>query len=243
MSSADESSIDALVGEAISGRAAAEAATAPAPAAAVVPPSVEQPMEETSMHIGFADPFDQHGSGDPLADVDVDAVADVAADVNVEGDAALAADEGGDANLSESEQLRLERDTYLADSQRLAAEFANHRKQSEKRVAETAASQSAALVRSLLPVLDACDSAIQLEPESSVVPIRRTLIGELERNGLELLAPAVGDSFDPEQHEAVMHEEAPADGGQTGPEIGDVFRAGYLWKGRVVRPAMVKVVG
>jgi molecular chaperone GrpE len=231
MSPAGESSIDALVGEVISGRAAA----------AVVPPQVEQPKEKTAMNIGFADSFDQDGLGDPVGDFA--SLVDVAADVNVEGDAAPGADEPAEDDLSEIEQLRLERDTYLADSQRLAAEFANHRKQSEKRVADTAASQSAGLVRSLLPVLDACDSAIDLEPESSVVPIRRALIGELERNGLKLLAPAVGDSFDPEQHEAVMHEEASVDGGQNGPEIGEVLRAGYLWKGRVVRPAMVKVVG
>jgi len=40
-----------------------------------------------------------------------------------------------------------------------------------------------------------------------------------------------------------MHEEAPADSDFEGPVVGEVFRAGYTWKGRVVRPAMVKVVG
>jgi molecular chaperone GrpE len=236
MSRAEESSIDALVDEVMSGRAAAEAAAAPTPAAAVVPQPVEEPKKKPSIKIGFADATDQSDFMNSIAD------RDSILDVEAEGEA-IPADERGDAELSETEQLRLERDTYLADSQRLAAEFANHRKQSEKRVADTAASQSAALVRSLLPVLDACDSAIDLEAESSVVPIRSALIGELERNGLELLSPAVGDSFEPELHEAVMHEEASADAGQSGPEIGDIFRAGYLWKGRVVRPAMVKVVG
>jgi len=95
----------------------------------------------------------------------------------------------------------------------------------------------------LLPVLDACDSALELDAESAVGPIRSALIGELERNGLELLAPAALETFDPEQHEAVRHEPAADDAEQDGPVIGEVFRAGYLWKGRVVRPAMVKVVG
>jgi len=216
MSRAEESSIDALVGEVMSGRAAAEAAAEPPPAAAVVPPPLEEPKEKASIKIGFADLIDQDGSGAPLEDLDPRVDAPAAAGVGEE--ASPVADEGAGVDLSETEQLRLERDMYLADSQRLAAEFANHRKQSEKRVADTAASQSAALVRSLLPVLDACDSAIDLEPDSSVVPIRRTLIGELERNGLELLSPAVGDSFDPEHHEAVMHEQASAAGGQNGPE-------------------------
>ena len=236
MSRAEKSSIDALVDEVMSGRAAAEAAAAPAPAAAVVPPPVEESKEKPSIKIGFAGAIDQNDFVNSIAD------RDSILDVEAEGEA-IPADERGDAELSETEQLRLERDTYLADSQRLAAEFANHRKQSEKRVADTAASQSAALVRSLLPVLDACDSAIDLEAESSVVPIRSALIGELERNGLELLTPAVGDSFEPELHEAVVHEEVSPDAVQSGPEIGDIFRAGYLWKGRVVRPAMVKVVG
>lgn len=142
----------------------------------------------------------------------------------------------------EIEALRSERDGYLADSQRLAADFANFRKQSEKRVSEAAAAQSAGLVRDLIPVLDACDSALVQDPESAAGPIRSALIGELEKNGLELLAPGEGTSFDPELHEAVMHE--PADGDDAdGPIVGEVLRAGYLWKGRVVRPAMVKVIG
>ena len=146
----------------------------------------------------------------------------------------------GGAN-NELEAALAERDSYLADSQRLAADFANFRKQSEKRVADAAAVQSASLVKDLIPVLDACDSALVQDSESAAGPIRSALIGELEKNGLELLAPVEGDPFDPEQHEAVMHEAG--DGGSDGPEIGEVLRAGYLWKGRVVRPAMVKVVG
>ncbi len=145
---------------------------------------------------------------------------------------------------SELSAITAERDSYLADSQRLAADFANYRKQSEKRVADAAAAQSAGLVRNLLPVLDACDSAIGQDPESAVLPIRSALIGELERSGLELLAPEAGEPFDPEQHEAVMHDtEAADDDAPDGPHIAEVFRAGYVWKGKVVRPAMVKVVG
>lgn len=137
--------------------------------------------------------------------------------------------------------LRAERDSYLADSQRLAADFANFRKQSERRVSEAAASQSAGLVRDLIPVLDACDSALVQDPESAAGPIRSALITELEKNGLELLAPSDGSPFDPELHEAVMHE--PGSGETEGPVVSEILRAGYLWKGRVVRPAMVKVVG
>lgn len=218
MSNKDESAIDAMVDEVMAGRAAAEAAAHP--------PQFDEPAEEVP-----AEEAEEKKSTPSIgyADEQPEAVVDVATQPE-------------DDTLGVAE-LRAERDSYLADSQRLAADFANFRKQSEKRVADTAASQSAGLVRSLLPVLDACDSALDLDPESAVGPIRSALIGELERNGLELLAPAADDAFDPEQHEAVMHEAAPADSEHDGPVIGEVLRAGYLWKGRVVRPAMVKVVG
>ncbi len=62
----------------------------------------------------------------------------------------------------------------------------------------------------------------------------------MEREGLERIDP-VGVTFDPTVHDAVAHE--PGDGGPDGPEVVEVFRAGYRWKGRVLRAAMVKVKG
>jgi len=157
-------------------------------------------------------------------------------------------DMGDVSDVSEVEMLTAERDTYLADSQRLAADFANYRKQSDKRVSDAAAAQSAGLVRSLLPVLDACDSALELDADSAVGPIRSALLGELERSGLDLLMPDPGEPFDPELHEAVMHETEQEDDSEDdeapkAARVAEVFRAGYVWKGRVVRPAMVKVIG
>lgn len=215
MNARDESAIDAMVGEVMAGRAAAESAATPA---FVAPPEPTESAEASRLKIGYAD----ETSEDPSGQAEQASADDAELDI---------------------EQLRAERDTYLADSQRLAADFANFRKQSEKRVADTAASQSAGLVRSLLPVLDACDSALDLDSESAVAPIRSALISELERNGLQLLAPSPNEEFDPEMHEAVMHEAAEADSEHEGPIVQEILRAGYLWKGRVVRPAMVKVIG
>jgi molecular chaperone GrpE len=62
------------------------------------------------------------------------------------------------------------------------------------------------------------------------------LLGALEKAGLERIE-ALGKPFDPEEHEAVMHVEG--EGGDPG--VRDVVRAGYRLKGRVLRPAMVKV--
>ncbi|MFT7475672.1 MAG: molecular chaperone GrpE [Verrucomicrobiales bacterium] len=221
MSNVEPSAIDALVDELLGAREAAEAATAPGAWSAEPEPVVvhgpgENGEEEPAKRpsIGFAK-LDEDAQDDGYETLDDEQV----------------------------ETLRGERDGFLADSQRLAADFANYRKQSEKRVADAASAQSAGLVRDLIPVLDACDSALLQDPESAAGPIRSALLGELVKNGLELLTPEVTDVFDPAMHEAVMHEPASDEGAHDGPVIGEILRAGYLWKGRVVRPAMVKVIG
>ena len=66
------------------------------------------------------------------------------------------------------------------------------------------------------------------------------LLGALEKEGLGRIDP-VGEPFDPNLHDAVMHE--PAVDGAEATVVSDVMRPGYSWKGRVVRPAMVKVRG
>lgn len=220
MSEVEDSAIDAMVDEVMEGREAKEAAAAPQASGPDLEPEVEAEagVDSKTSSIGFADVSESDGSEPGGSESD-----------ELDGD--------------EIEVLRAERDGFLADSQRLAADFANYRKQSDKRVADAAAAQSAGLVRDLILVLDACDAALVQDVESAVGPIRSQLITELTKNGLELLAPEAEELFDPEQHEAVMHEAAAADSEYEGPVIGEVLRAGYTWKGRVVRPAMVKVVG
>lgn len=137
------------------------------------------------------------------------------------------------------ETATAERDDYLDRWQRTSADFANFKKQTEKRNAEFAAQAGARVAEALLPVLDACDAAAQQGVEG-VEPIATQLRGELERAGLEVLASA-GESFDPTRHEAAMSE--PGDDGQDGPVVAEVLRAGYGWNGRVLRAAMVRVKG
>ncbi len=67
---------------------------------------------------------------------------------------------------------------------------------------------TAGLVDQLLPVLDACDGAI-LHGATEVEPVYAALLQTLERQGLERIDPG-GQEFDPNRHEAVMHE--PGDG-------------------------------
>lgn len=137
------------------------------------------------------------------------------------------------------EATTAERDDYLDALRRNQADFENYRKRSAKQIADDAGRAVASLVDSLLPVLDACDAAAQ-HGATEVEPIYAALLGTLEREGLERIHPA-GEEFDPTRHEAVMHE--PAEDGEAATVVSDVMRAGFAWKGRVIRPAMVKVRG
>lgn len=131
----------------------------------------------------------------------------------------------------------LERDEYRDTLQRVKAEFDNYRKRTAKEAGETRERAAAALVAQLLPVLDACDAAV-LHDATDVGPISKMLLETLAKEGLEPMIPE-GQLFDPELHEAVLHEEG--DGGDS--VVTESLRTGYLWKGRVLRPAMVKVRG
>lgn len=136
----------------------------------------------------------------------------------------------------ELDALAAERDGYLDRLQRLQAEFANYRKRMAKQQAEHEERATEGLVKKLLPVLDNFDLALG-HGGDDLAPVHRSLLGVLEAAGLQRIDPA-GQPFDPNEHDAVQHEE-----GDGESEVTEVHRAGYRWKGRVLRPAMVKVKG
>jgi molecular chaperone GrpE len=133
------------------------------------------------------------------------------------------------------ETLTAERDASLEARAWLQAEFENYRKRVAKQEQEQVARAAEGLVTKLLPTLDAFEGALTHAAEG-VEPLWNSLWPMLEREGLVKLAPT-GEAFDPNLHEAVAHE--PGEGGH--PTVAEVFRSGYAWKGRVLRPAMVKV--
>ncbi|MCP5028218.1 MAG: nucleotide exchange factor GrpE [Actinomycetia bacterium] len=141
-----------------------------------------------------------------------------------------------DDAITPLEQVTVERDQYLDGLQRSQAEFANFRKAVTKRESDARARAAESLVAELLPVLDACDAALA-QGVVDVEPVHKSLLDVLERAGLTRVDPTPGDLFDPNAHEAVMTE--PGDGGE--PTVAEVLRAGFAFKLRVLRPAMVKV--
>ena len=149
-------------------------------------------------------------------------------------------------------------DEYLDKLQRSAAEFQNSRRRLENQQAEEIERASGALVRRLLPVLDDLDLAFQnvpselqsVEADSNTAQqvawlqgfrqIRKKLGDVLAEQGLALIETAgeTASEFDPNLHEAITSE--PHDSVPSGHIIAEV-RAGYLYKGRVLRPALVRV--
>ncbi|MGD9995456.1 MAG: nucleotide exchange factor GrpE [Ilumatobacteraceae bacterium] len=136
--------------------------------------------------------------------------------------------------------LLSERDSFKDIALRLQADFENYRKRVATQHADEVDRATGKFAEALLPVLDACEAAFTHGVEG-VEPIWSALIGTLQKQGLEALDLA-GQPFDPGVAEAVLHE--PADeSDDAGPVVADVLRTGYRWKGRVLRPAMVKVRG
>ena len=146
---------------------------------------------------------------------------------------------GTPAEPSEPGSLERERDDYRDALQRLQADFENYKKRVVKQSEEVRARAAEGLVLQLLPVLDTADLALSHGAGEDVKQLSAALFAVLEKEGLEKIDTA-GGPFDPTHHDAVAHDPGEGDGGQ---EVAEVMRAGYRWRGRVLRPAMVRVRG
>jgi molecular chaperone GrpE len=139
--------------------------------------------------------------------------------------------------------LRRERDEYLRSLQRTQADFENYRKRIQRLQEEQSARAASALVTKLLPVLDTLDLAqahqgAESDDAKALTASRSMLLDVLVKEGLERVDED-GVLFDPAIHDAVAH----TDGDGEKPVIDQVLRAGYRWRGQVLRPAMVSVKG
>jgi molecular chaperone GrpE len=140
-----------------------------------------------------------------------------------------------DAVEVDLELLLAEREQYLDAYRRAQADFENYRKQAQKRQEDAVVRALGSFVEGLLPVLDSCDAALA-HGAGEIEPILGALYGALTKEGLERIDPK-GAAFDPAEAEAVVHE--PGEGGEQ--VVAEVLRPGYRWRGRILRPAMVKV--
>ena len=136
------------------------------------------------------------------------------------------------------EKYNAEHDAYL----RLAAEFDNFRKRTIKEKEASYGNGKADAVAKLLPVYDNLERALQQQTEDAAykkgVEMTMTeLVKILAGLGVEIFGN-VGDAFDPELHNAIMHNEDESLGENT---ISMVFQKGFKLGDKVVRFAMVQV--
>jgi molecular chaperone GrpE len=153
---------------------------------------------------------------------------------------------GGEAIVSTDPlaDLQRERDDYYDRWMRKAAEFDNYRKRVERERREQSDQAIVDLLQAILLVIDDFDRALTVQAGES---------GDAYRKGVELIhaklydllkkyhvrpIDALGADFDPNVHQAVMHEASP--GHREGEVIGEL-RKGYMIGDRLLRPAMVKV--
>ena len=140
------------------------------------------------------------------------------------------------------EALRRENDELRDQLLRRRAEFENYRRRVERDREQAGQEAAAGVFRALVPTLDNLDRALQAGGDESslregVELIRRELLALLEAHGVAIDDP-VGRRFDPRAHQALSYEPAP--GHEEGTVV-EVFQKGYTFKGRLLRPALVKV--
>ena len=137
-----------------------------------------------------------------------------------------------------AKSLADEQDKYL----RLAAEYDNYRKRTQKEKEASWANAKAETIKELLPVYDNLARALQQKTEDEayakgVEMIMTQMKNALEKLGVEAI-PAAGQTFDPNLHNAVMHVDDEDLGENV---VVEVFQDGFKLGDKIIRHAMVKV--
>jgi molecular chaperone GrpE len=193
----------------------------------------EQPRVRITDRRRFADLSDEGTSADRAEGVP-------ASDETAEQEARPEAGEVSD----DLQTAQAEAQRYLDHLRRLQAEFDNYRKRVVKEQTELVAMGAMPVARRLLEVLDDFELALMSandQPDferflKGVELVYAKLLDALKAEGLERMR-AEGTPFDPELHEALMQ----TGDGDGEPVVADVLRPGYTLKGRVLRPAGVRV--
>ncbi|WP_082401109.1 nucleotide exchange factor GrpE [Gemmobacter sp. LW-1] len=148
----------------------------------------------------------------------------------------------------ELEAIRAERDAFRDKFMRALADAENARKRGERDRREAEQYGGSKLARDMLPVYDNLRRALNAVPEENraqsaaliegIELTLRELLGVLNKHGISLIVPEVGESFDPQMHQAMF--EAPLPGTKAG-QIIQVLTEGFMIHDRLLRPAQVGV--
>ncbi|HLG54228.1 MAG TPA: nucleotide exchange factor GrpE [Vicinamibacterales bacterium] len=140
------------------------------------------------------------------------------------------------------EDLRRERDSLQDRLLRTAAEFDNYRKRMDRERRDLADYTAADVVTELLPIVDNLERALQAAADDDplrkgVELIHKQMLDMLRKRGVKPI-DTLGTDFDPNFHQAVIHEESEQ---HREGEVMQELQRGYLLGDRLLRPAMVKV--
>jgi molecular chaperone GrpE len=149
-----------------------------------------------------------------------------------------------EAGESEISKCQREKDEYLDGWKRAKAELINYKKDEAKRFEQIAKFSNEILIRDLIVVLDSFDLALvslgeegEEKKQKGLYLIRQQLEDILKQQGLERVVVSVGKEFDPNLHDAVASVESDKPSGTITEEV----ERGYLFNGKLIRPARVKV--
>lgn len=140
--------------------------------------------------------------------------------------------------------LQKDRDAYKEQFLRAVADFDNYRKRIERERRELSEYAAADVLRELLPIIDNFERALQAPAagdteafKRGVELIHKQMLDLLRKRGVTHI-DALGADFDPNVHQAVIHE--PSEDHREG-EVMHELQRGYKLGDRLLRPAMVKV--
>jgi molecular chaperone GrpE len=190
--------------------------------------------------------FASSGQGAPAGEVEASPRAHegVRPRIGDDGAPTIGVGEGEDDTATQLEEARAKAEQYREHLQRLQAEFDNYRKRVLKEQTRAIEHAAEPAIRRLMEVLDDFELALMAAADKpdfdrflhGVELVYAKLVDALRAEGLEPI-DAEGKPFDPAQHEALMQ----TGDGDGEPVVADVLRRGYTLKGRVVRPAGVRV--
>lgn len=153
------------------------------------------------------------------------------------------AEAGANPVTVELESLRAEIEQLRADALRERADLDNQRKRLARDMENARRFANERLLSELLPLFDSMEAGLAAAAQND--PLRegleltlRQLHRIAENNGLTEVAPAPGDSFDPERHQAMSIVEAE---GLAPGSVAQVFQKGYVLNDRLLRPALVVI--
>lgn len=143
---------------------------------------------------------------------------------------------------------RKERQEYLEGWQRTKADYVNARKDEERSMAQFVKFSKEEIIRDILPALNSFHSAfgnkaawekVDLNWRMGVQYIYSQLLSALEKNGITLIEPKIGEPFDAQKHESIAT--TPTAKESEDHTVTEVVQKGYSLYGKIVQPAKVKL--